>query len=456
MGTWAGYSGSGDPETVRTLLGLGSRIESGEGWGVGISYAKGGEVPLLISTESSCTAQIGNPAWQGCAIGLSKLGTQFRTDANGFCHIYTTKTEQREWFASDPRLLVPLPHANPQVDTYALHRYLQTSAVPVPHTIFRGVECLARAQKRPLRRTLLAQQPKTLSDYIHRCAPANAATPIGVFIDGSVESALIAAVLASNGHAVVLFAPDDPSHPFLYMLAEALADHLNLPLRRLLFDATEAANAFVSTVLSLTQPCSDTRLPLYYLLGMRAREHVSEIWLGLSRETLPLLDPHALAPLLSRVYTLPMRLLLENTSDVSDLADADTRPTLASALPPLFDQHNLRVRVPFASLSFSSLSFSSLALTGEAFGTEVQATIQTLLPAYWADPDLRIRWDFPLGSLTTPRSPMTRLLEDLLAPRTLRQEDRFTPTSLEILREDPAALWTLATWEAFRQGLGLQ
>jgi hypothetical protein len=456
MGTWAGYSGNGDPETVRTLLGLGSRIESGEGWGVGISYASGGEVPLLIATTLSCTAQIGNPLWQGCAVGFSdardsnssdnnaESETQFRADATGFCPIYTTQTDQRQWFASDPRLLVPLPYTQPQVDQYALHLYLQNGVVPPPQTIFRGVGCLnTTTQATPSRRrTLALRAPKTLAEHVQRCAPASKATAVGVFFDGSLEGALIAVLLMEAGHSVILFAPDDPNHPVIYLLAEVLAEHLRVPLRRVIFDTTEAANAFVPTVLALAQPCSDVRLPLYYLLAERCREHVSEMWLGLSAPTLPLQRPDALTPFLSDLYAPPMRLLLENAAP----ATTAKPPTIASTLPALFDQHNVRVRVPFAELS----------LTTEAHQSEIQTKVQALLPDYWANPDMQIRWDFPLEPLTHTRHPVRRVFDELLTPRILKHEDRFTPHASELLAQDPAALWTLATWEAFRQGLGLR
>jgi hypothetical protein len=448
MGTWAGYSGSGDPETVRTLLGLGSRIESSENWSVGISFAKGGEIPLLISTEISCSAQIGNPAWQGCAVGFSDTNHDrdplFRADSTGFCSIYTTQTDQRQWFASDPRLLVPLPYAQPQVDQYALHLYLQNGIVPPPQTIFRGVGCLNAAQTtaRPMRRIIATRGPKTLTQYVERCAPASKATAVGVFFDGSLGSALIAALLTEMGQSVILFAPDDPSHPVIYLLAEVLAEHLRLPLRRLIFDTTEAANAFVPAVLALTQPCSDTRLPLYYLLAERCREHVSEMWLGLSAQTLLVQHPHALASFLSDLYAPPMRLLLENAAPTT----VANPPTLASTLPALFDQHNVRVRVPFAELSVEE----------EIYQTEVQTKVAALLPPYWANPDMQICWDFPLEPLIQSRHPVRRVFDELLTPRILKHEDRFTPHASALLGENPAALWTLATWEAFRQGLGLR
>ena len=488
VGTWVGYSGTGDPETVRTILGLGSRIESGEGWGLGISFAKGGEVPLLIATPTSCKAQIGDPSTQGCSLAFTNIAsndgvatkitlidesetpptthspltaqspiiTQYRADATGFHSIYNTQTAQRlsgyrQWYASDPRLLVPLPFAQPQVDNTSLHQFLQTGVIAAPRTIFRGVECLTPTPPPPSRRrrsTLL-----TLTEHVLRAAPADSRSIPGIFLDGSVESALIAALLIEAGYSVLLFAPDDPRHPLLYSAAVALGEHLKQPVRRLILDPIETANAFVPAVLSLLQPVTDARVPLHYQLAEQARDYVTEMWLGLAHETLPLPHPYALAPFLKDIYSGEMRLFLSGMPTLSTQI-----PTLAAALPSLFATHNVRVRVPFASLSLQDPHYEK----------EKEEKIAALLPNYWSKTDWleqnagTSNLLGSLGALDTlekdeiENGPMGRVFQGLLAPRLLKQEGRFVPSSFEILlHESPAALWTLATWEAYRQGLGL-
>ncbi|MBD2505282.1 asparagine synthetase B family protein [Anabaena azotica] len=223
--------------------------------------------------------------------------------------LYWMQQAQVIWFASSVQLLLQVGE-NPQVNIPALYGYSCFSYVPHPLTPVSQIfavpageelvwlgqfesqrlsvpisqrllhwcetdvqikdEATAVKQLQTLLQTAIEQQTSDLTDE-----------PVGVFLSGGLDSAVVAALLVQAGIKVIGYTLDFGNagvseSPY----AEIVAQHLQIPLVKVDANPTKIKKALIATVQALDVPYGDGVTVPLYLLGQRASQDTKVIFNG--------------------------------------------------------------------------------------------------------------------------------------------------------------------------------
>lgn len=202
-------------------------------------------------------------------------------------------------FASDLIALQDIDGQQRQIDPVALRLLFALRYVPDPMTIASGIEKLpaghlARfsaggitihrwydlASARPPR---YRSEIDAIEDLKPRFDAAVAArtvadVPIGAFLSGGIDSALVAASLAVQGHEVRTFTVGFPGASDYYEerpAARAVAQHLGATHTEIEVTPAEAVGAIQDLLENQDEPFADSSALPTYLLSRATRQHVS-------------------------------------------------------------------------------------------------------------------------------------------------------------------------------------
>jgi asparagine synthase (glutamine-hydrolysing) len=223
-------------------------------------------------------------------------------DVFGMKPLHVTGDERGLGFASELKALVAARLAPVDVDRDALTDYLIFGFVPQPRTMLAGVRMLEPGAVevyepgQPVRRSLVAPwaparpRPESfaeaaaglrqvLQDSIRLHALADA--PIGVFLSGGIDSALVAALMREHNPRLRAYTLGFPEVPGLdeTRLAASTARHLGIDLTRLEVTDAEVAAQLPEFASALDQPSVDGLNT--YLVSRRAARDVKGVLSGL-------------------------------------------------------------------------------------------------------------------------------------------------------------------------------
>ncbi|MGC4046924.1 MAG: asparagine synthase C-terminal domain-containing protein [Armatimonas sp.] len=420
-------------------------------------------------------------------------------DIFGLSPVYENSQGER---GSDPRRLT---RAN-TIDEAALAGYLLFSHVPTPKTIYTDVKRVMPPVPVSfsasdnggtdvltlLRRAVQKRLPKENS-------------PVGVYLSGGLDSSLIAALLVEAGVKVIGFTldfgvPKDGELAF----AEQVASHLKIPLRRVLCGPKEVARAWEPTMSALPQPYGDAVTVPLYLLGLVARQEVSIVFNGEGGDQLfggwvnkPLVAAiaygeqnlytsyrttyHRFDGRLSSLWPTHPPLSVEDWLAVGlevtpeaplihRLRAANIALKGAQNIAPrcvaLGSCHGLRIEAPFFDEALTEYTFQlppEAFLSGACEKAILKEAGRSLLPDEILYREKR-GMGVPSADWCLPRfGPVGRRVRSLLGSRRIKRERRFDPAFIKGLLAgyDPTPagfrrrrvgekLWTLATWELWR------
>lgn len=223
--------------------------------------------------------------------------------------LYWMQQAQVIWFASSVQLLLQVVE-NPQVNISALYGYCCFSYVPHPLTPVSQIfavtageelvwqvqvesqrlsvpisqrllhwseadvqikdEATAVKQLQTLLQTAIEQQTSDLTDQ-----------PVGVFLSGGLDSAVVAALLVQAGIKVIGYTLDfGNANVSESPYAEIVAQHLQIPLVKVDANPTQIIQAIMGTVQALDLPYGDGVTVPLYLLGQRASQDTKVIFNG--------------------------------------------------------------------------------------------------------------------------------------------------------------------------------
>jgi asparagine synthase (glutamine-hydrolysing) len=259
---------------------------------------------IAISAARGFTDRHHADAWVEVATDRLILGR----DAFGCVPLYWTQIDQVIWFASRLQVLLPLlPPSSRSVSLPALYGYSCFSYVPHPLTPVAGIFTIPAGTEQvwsaanPLAQPqsqrwqewreaeelitnetqAIAELQTLLKAAIDRQISDLATEPVGVFLSGGLDSAVVAALLGQAGIAVRAYTLDfgdveNPEWPY----AEQVAQHLNLPLIKVDAGARRIQPALIPTVQALDLPFGDGVTVPLYLLAQAASQDVPVIFNG--------------------------------------------------------------------------------------------------------------------------------------------------------------------------------
>lgn len=203
-------------------------------------------------------------------------------------------------FASDLMALRTLKPDLGDIDPDALRLYMALGYVPEPSSILAGVTKLppghhlhwspgatpeprrwynlaARRAPRFADPTTAAAELRTAIDAATR-AQLVADVPVGAFLSGGIDSTIVAASLASQGHRLSTFTVGFKDAVDYYEerpAARRLADALGLPHTEIEIGPDEARDAIPAVFDSFDEPFADSSALPTYLLSRVVRDHVT-------------------------------------------------------------------------------------------------------------------------------------------------------------------------------------
>ena len=188
--------------------------------------------------------------WALAVVDLTGRTGHLSRDPLGIKPLYYTCRDDRLIFASEMRALETIPDLDLTLDPEGLEWYLNLGFIPHPWTIYRGVYKLppghrllfdAAGPREPERFTHLPPAPDVPPVYEEACGELRrlieaavesqrvADVPLGAFLSGGLDSAIVVACLARVGHQPVkTFSIGYPDHPRYdeTAYAERVARHL--------------------------------------------------------------------------------------------------------------------------------------------------------------------------------------------------------------------------------------
>ncbi|MFM7321649.1 MAG: asparagine synthetase B family protein [Armatimonadota bacterium] len=170
-----------------------------------------------------------------------------------------------------------VPRASARIDEAALHAYLCLSHIPHPLSIYAGhrrVDPLPTGWVSPDMEIGEAQIESLLHRSVEARLPKDSRDPVGIWLSGGLDSALVCALLDRMGARGIAFTLDfGPPWDGELPVARAIAEHVGFPLR--VVDARPAAIAAAldGAYSSLPEPFGDPVVPPLHLLAQAtARE----------------------------------------------------------------------------------------------------------------------------------------------------------------------------------------
>jgi len=205
-------------------------------------------------------------------------------------------------FGSEIKALLAHPAVPADLDLAALRLYLECQFIPAPHSIFAGIRKLPPGHSLRLHGGRLHVERFWRPDYSDKFAfDDEAATtaldrelrasvagmliadvPVGAFVSGGVDSALIAAVMTDvRGAAIdtfnIGFEGDVVSE---HREAAAVARHLGSRHHAVMLGPDDVLDAFDHWIEIFDEPFADQAALPTMLLAARAREHVTVVLTG--------------------------------------------------------------------------------------------------------------------------------------------------------------------------------
>ncbi|MCC2691606.1 asparagine synthetase B family protein [Nodularia sp. LEGE 04288] len=223
--------------------------------------------------------------------------------------LYWMQQGQVIWFASRLQLLLPVIE-NPEINIPALYGYSCFSYVPNPFTpvnqifaVTAGEELVWQSQSESQRlsapisqhlsqwceaavqikdeTTAVKQLQTLLQQAIQRQISDLKDEPVGVFLSGGLDSAVVAALLVQAGIKVIGYTLDFGNAGISESLyAEMVARHLQIPLVKVDAKPEQIQKALISTVQALDLPFGDGVTVPLFLLGQRASQDTKVILNG--------------------------------------------------------------------------------------------------------------------------------------------------------------------------------
>jgi asparagine synthase (glutamine-hydrolysing) len=228
-------------------------------------------------------------------------------DILGRSTLYWTEIDQVIWFSSHLHLLLPLI-SDPEIDPGGLYGYSCLSYVPTPYSPVRGITAIAsgttttwQQQKMetskqqiwlqnivqipktaPTENTAVTELKKLLRVAIQQqITDLENAEPVGVFLSGGLDSAIVAALLVEAGVRVIAYTLDFGQHGVSeYHYAAQVANHLCIPLIKVAASPQQIYRSMPSTVRALDAPFGDGVTVPLYLLNLAASQDVRIVFNG--------------------------------------------------------------------------------------------------------------------------------------------------------------------------------
>ncbi len=239
------------------------------------------------------------------SVDVSRAGLKMRRDDFGRATLFWMQMHGTIWFATKFQLLLPLLDEC-DVSLPALYGYSCFSYIPAPLTPVKNIFAIpagATAQyqiweapqnsnvpprievawsrsverwqeslvkeKKELRASLQLQH--VMKDAMERQLADHPSEPVGVFLSGGLDSAIVAALLVKAGAKVKAFTLDFGEFGNSEILfAERVARHLNIPLIKVNASPERIKNALPATAAALDLPYGDGVTVPLYLLGQAA------------------------------------------------------------------------------------------------------------------------------------------------------------------------------------------
>jgi asparagine synthase (glutamine-hydrolysing) len=417
-------------------------------------------------------------------------------DAFGLNPVYETPPGER---GGDPRSLTKTR----TIDDVALAGYLTFSHVPSPLTIYTDVRRLPSA---PLRSALPGGDVVGLLRAAVRARIPEGREPVGVFLSGGLDSSLVAAMLVEAGVETIAYTLDfGQSVGGETEFAQVVAAHLRVPLRTVSCRPCDVARAWEATLVAMPQPFGDAVCVPLWLLGKAAKDEVRTVFNGEGGDQLfggwankPLVAAAAYGE--TDLYAAYRSTYHRFDSQLSalwpghpDVAIDDWLAVGLEALPeaPLLHRlraanialkgaqniaprcvamaacHGLSVQAPFFDDALAAHTFTlppGAFLSGACEKAILKDAARGLLPD-----EIIFREKRGMGVPSTewclPRfGPVGRRVRSLLSRRRIRREGRFDPEFVSELltgrdttpagfrrRRVGEKLWTLSTWELWRE-----
>lgn len=209
--------------------------------------------------------------------------------------LFVMKTRNYVAFASELRPLAAFPDLNREIDQGSLAGYLLLNYVPGQSTLLRGIERLAPAtwkcfspnsvksykywkppdkiedSKRSKEETLEEWQG-LFDQTVGMCMRSD--VPVGILLSGGIDSCLVAAAAARQGHLSNAYFIDFEDKRFSeYSAASHVAEKLGVPLERTVL-RPENLQEFFALVEHADDPLADSSaLPMWVLSRMAAQKN---------------------------------------------------------------------------------------------------------------------------------------------------------------------------------------
>ncbi len=207
------------------------------------------------------------------------------------------------WFASEAQTLLLNPALSRDLDDTAVRQYLTLGYVPEPRTAFRD---LRKLESGTIARFSASGDSATRywdpAAFEPTAMPASTAVPrlrsllesavrkqmvadvpVGIFVSGGIDSALVAAIVAQE-------APGQETHTFTARFtdpsydegpeAEACAGQTSTRHHEVMIGESQLAEALGAVVDRLAEPLADPAILPTYLLSREARKHVTVVLSG--------------------------------------------------------------------------------------------------------------------------------------------------------------------------------
>ncbi len=237
--------------------------------------------------------------WAMAAVDVVGRTGHLSRDPLGIKPLYHTYQNGRLSFASELRALETLPDLSLSFDPDGLAWYLNLGFIPHPWTIYRGVYKLAPGHRlifdaygprEPERFMHLPPPPAVPLPYEEACGELRrrieaavqnqrvADVPLGAFLSGGLDSAIVVACLARTGHQPVkTFSIGYPDHPRYdeTAYAELVARHLGTEHHSFPLGFADVLATVEPMLNHLGEPFADSSLLPTAVVSRHTRGHVT-------------------------------------------------------------------------------------------------------------------------------------------------------------------------------------
>ncbi len=244
------------------------------------------------------------------SVEISRAGLKMQRDDFGRATLFRVQTHDAIWFATQLKFLLPLLD-EAEISLPALYGYSCFSYVPAPLTPVKNIfaiqagatvdfQLFETSQPHQIKsssspsadrwREFFPKEQNETSTAEHLQHLLKSAItkqlsddsePVGVFLSGGLDSAIVAALLVQAGANVKAFTLDfgeygNPEMPF----AEGVAQHLKIPLSKVDASPQRIKAALLATATALDLPYGDGVTVPLYLLGQAAANECDVVFNG--------------------------------------------------------------------------------------------------------------------------------------------------------------------------------